>query len=91
MIRKVYEVDPMACPHCGGIMKVIAFLTDYAVVDRIIDHLKGPNIFRDFFLPCEVRSAEFQVLLASRPFPSPQSCSPKPTLTASDVLIYAHS
>jgi hypothetical protein len=40
MIRKVYEVDPMVCPQCGGTMKVIAFLTDYAVVDRIIDHLK---------------------------------------------------
>jgi len=40
MIRKVYEVDPMLCPKCGGKMKVIAFLTDYAVVDRIINHLK---------------------------------------------------
>jgi len=40
MIRKVYEVDPMICPQCGGRMKIIAFLTDYAVVDRIIDHLK---------------------------------------------------
>jgi hypothetical protein len=40
MIRKVYEVDPMVSPQCGGTMKVIAFLTDYVVVDRIIDHLK---------------------------------------------------
>jgi hypothetical protein len=40
MIRKVYEVDPLVCPKCGGTMKVIAFLTDYAVVDKIIDHLK---------------------------------------------------
>jgi hypothetical protein len=40
MIRKVYEVDPLVCPHCGGKMRVISFLTDYAVVDRIIDHLK---------------------------------------------------
>jgi hypothetical protein len=40
MIRKVYEVDPMLCPRCGGQTKVIAFLTDYAVVDRIINHLK---------------------------------------------------
>jgi hypothetical protein len=40
MIRKVYEVDPLLCPHCGGTMKIIAFLTDYAVVDRIISHLK---------------------------------------------------
>ena len=40
MIRKVYEVDPLLCPHCGGQMKVIAFLTEYAVVDRIIRHLE---------------------------------------------------
>ena len=40
MIRKVYEVDPMLCPKCGGVMKVVAFITDYPAVDRIIDHLK---------------------------------------------------
>jgi len=40
MIRKVYEVDPLVCPQCGGQMKVISFLTDYAVVDRIISHLR---------------------------------------------------
>jgi len=40
MIRKLYEVDPMACPKCGGTMKVVAFITDYAAVDRIVDHLK---------------------------------------------------
>ena len=38
MIRKIYEVDPMICPRCGGRMKVVAFLTDHAVVDRIIRH-----------------------------------------------------
>jgi hypothetical protein len=40
MIRKVYEVDPLACSQCGGQMKVIAFITDFPVVDRIINHLK---------------------------------------------------
>ena len=40
MIRKVYEVNPLICVKCGATMKIIAFLTDYAVVDRIIDHLK---------------------------------------------------
>jgi hypothetical protein len=40
MIKKVYEVNPMACPKCQGEMRIIAFLTDYAVVDRIINHLK---------------------------------------------------
>jgi ribosomal protein S27E len=40
MIRKVYEVDPLICPRCGGKMRVVAFLTEYVVVDRIIRHLK---------------------------------------------------
>jgi hypothetical protein len=40
MIRKVYEVDPMLCLNCGGTIKVIAFITDFSVVDRIINHLK---------------------------------------------------
>jgi len=40
MIRKVYEVDPLICPRCGGRMKVVSFLTEYAVVDRIIRHLE---------------------------------------------------
>ena len=40
MIRKVYEVDPMICLKCGGLMKVVAFITEVAVMDRIIDHLK---------------------------------------------------
>jgi hypothetical protein len=30
----------LICPKCGGRMKVVAFLTEHAVVDRIIDHLK---------------------------------------------------
>jgi hypothetical protein len=40
MIRKVYEVDPLVCPRCGGRMKIVAFLTEYEVVDRIIRHLE---------------------------------------------------
>jgi len=40
MIRKVYETHPLLCPSCCGQMKVVAFTTEYAVVDRIIDHLK---------------------------------------------------
>jgi len=40
MIQKVYEVDPFLCPKCGSRMGIIAFLADYAAVDRIIDHLK---------------------------------------------------
>jgi len=40
MIRKVYEVDPLICPKCQGEMKVISFITDFSVVERIINYLK---------------------------------------------------
>ena len=31
MIRKVYELDQMICPHCGGYTRIIAFITEYDV------------------------------------------------------------
>ncbi|MCJ7644658.1 MAG: acid--CoA ligase [Candidatus Aminicenantes bacterium] len=40
MIRKVYEVDPMVCPKCGGTIKIIAFIKEYQAIDRIMAHLK---------------------------------------------------
>lgn len=42
MIRKVYELGPLVSPQCGDQMKVIAFITDFCVVDRIINHLWCP-------------------------------------------------
>jgi len=35
-----YEVDPLVCPSCGSEMKVVAFIIDRAVVDKILRHLK---------------------------------------------------
>ena len=40
MIRKVFEVNPLICPQCGGDMKVISFIEDHKVIDKIIAHLK---------------------------------------------------
>jgi hypothetical protein len=40
MIRKLYEVDPLQCSQCAGKMLIVPFITNYAVVDRIISHLK---------------------------------------------------
>jgi hypothetical protein len=36
MIRKIYEVDPMACPKCGRRMKLVAFLTAHAAEKQIL-------------------------------------------------------
>ena len=40
LIRRIYEVDPLVCPSCGAEMKVIAFIIDHVVVDKIIRHLR---------------------------------------------------
>jgi hypothetical protein len=41
LLRRIYEVDPLACPACGGVMRIIAFITDGAVIDRILTHLRN--------------------------------------------------
>ena len=40
LIRRVYEVDPLLCPRCGSEMRIVSFITDPAVVKRIVDHLR---------------------------------------------------
>ncbi len=40
MIRKVYEVDPLRCPACGGQMRIISFIEETKPLDRIIRHLE---------------------------------------------------
>ena len=29
LIKKIYEVDPLLCPECGGDMRIIAFIEEY--------------------------------------------------------------
>jgi len=41
MIRRVYEVDPLVCPRCGGEMRVVGFITQPALIKRILDHLRN--------------------------------------------------
>ena len=40
LIKRVYEVDPLECPCCGGAMKVISFIerNQREVIERILRH-----------------------------------------------------
>ena len=40
LLRRIFEVDPLACPRCGAEMRIVAFLTAPAVIDRILTHLR---------------------------------------------------
>ena len=39
-IKKIWEVDPLACPHCQAEMKIISFITEPKLVRKILEHLK---------------------------------------------------
>jgi hypothetical protein len=43
LLRRVYKIDVLLCPSCGGRMRVIAFLSDPKVVRQILDHLELPS------------------------------------------------
>jgi hypothetical protein len=40
LLRRIFEFDPLRCPHCGQEMRIVAFITVPAVIDRILAHLR---------------------------------------------------
>lgn len=39
LIQKIYSVDPLLCPKCGGAMRIISFIEDDATIKKILMHL----------------------------------------------------
>src|SRR5450830_832068 len=39
LIRRVYEIDPLVCPRCRGVIRVVSFIIEGRVIRRILDHL----------------------------------------------------
>lgn len=40
LLQQLFEVDPLACPTCHGPLRVVAFITQASVIDRILAHLR---------------------------------------------------
>ena len=40
LIKRVYEIDPLSCPECGGQMAVVAFIEppQAEVIEKILRH-----------------------------------------------------
>jgi hypothetical protein len=43
LLRRVFAVDVLTCPDCGGARRLIAMITDGLVGRRILDHLDRPS------------------------------------------------
>jgi hypothetical protein len=41
LLRQIYEVDPLVCPRCAGAMRIVACITQAAVIDQILTHLRS--------------------------------------------------
>jgi len=41
LLQQIFEVDPLACPTCQGAMRIVACITQTAVIDRILTHLRA--------------------------------------------------
>jgi hypothetical protein len=39
LIQKTDEVDPLVCPKCQGSMKMIAFIEEFDLIEKILRHL----------------------------------------------------
>jgi hypothetical protein len=40
LLQRIFEVDPLRCPRCGGDMRIVAFVLDHQVVHAILEHLR---------------------------------------------------
>ena len=38
LLRRILKVDPLACPRCRELMRIVAVITDPAVITRILAH-----------------------------------------------------
>jgi hypothetical protein len=41
LIRRVYQTDPLICPKCGSKMRILSFITQPRVINKILEHLKN--------------------------------------------------
>ena len=39
LIRKVYLAEPLTCPKCGGSLRIISFIDNPRVIEKILKHL----------------------------------------------------
>jgi hypothetical protein len=43
LLARIYEINPLVCPRCGGEMRIIAFVTEQDPIRRILRHIGEPD------------------------------------------------
>ena len=47
LLKRTWDSDVLSCPRCHGRLKIIAFITELAVVRKILAHLRLPTELQD--------------------------------------------
>ena len=68
LIKRVYEVDPLLCPRCGGTMEIVSFITDRQpdVIRKILVHCglwEDPPARAPPTAPPDVQYLDFEAFL----------------------------
>jgi len=42
LLARLFASLPLACPHCGADMRIVAFITEATPVQRILNHIGEP-------------------------------------------------
>ena len=60
MIQKVYEIDPLLCPFCGGEVKILSFIIKPKTIKKILDAMDLPSQKPEPLAHCrvEIRRAQ---------------------------------
>jgi hypothetical protein len=48
LIKCVYEVDPLKCPKCGGEMRIVSFIDEDAVIEKIVTPVRKGMEYKPF-------------------------------------------
>ena len=78
LLQQIFEVDPLACPTCHGAMRIVAFITQTSVIDRILTHLRTRAAREAHAGPRSPPSTR-------APTSRGASCSPRPSADAPTV------
>jgi hypothetical protein len=43
LLARIYEISPLICSRCGGPVRIVAFITEAAPVQQILQHIGEPH------------------------------------------------
>ena len=61
LIKKVYNVDPLVCSKCNGTMRIVSFVEDKKIIEKILKHL-NLWVLSNIDPPTSVNKIERQLL-----------------------------